>query len=229
MALGDVERGEIVPVVLDLRPGRDREAEVGEDLGELVHHLADRVDAALRRAAPTGRVMSSPSVASRRSSAAASSAALRAAIASVTALAQAVDARPLAPAAPRASCRRASSAGRSPRPACRARRPAPPRARRGRPPPSIRPSQSGAQSCRMCVACHAARRSRVWPASSKPAAVGAVMDQAGSTWPELTEARDGPTIAALHLFSQILGKAPSLCCRGATMAGTSPSRSTRAG
>jgi len=29
----------------------------------------------------------------------------------------------------------------------------------------------------------------------------------GSTWPELSEARDRPTIAALHLFSQILGKA----------------------
>ena len=28
-----------------------------------------------------------------------------------------------------------------------------------------------------------------------------------SSWPELTEARDGPTIAALHLFSQIVGKA----------------------
>lgn len=26
-------------------------------------------------------------------------------------------------------------------------------------------------------------------------------------WPQLTEARDGPTIAALHLYSQILGKA----------------------
>jgi hypothetical protein len=27
------------------------------------------------------------------------------------------------------------------------------------------------------------------------------------SWPQLTEARDGPTIAALHLYSQILGKA----------------------
>src|SRR5687768_144286 len=27
-----------------------------------------------------------------------------------------------------------------------------------------------------------------------------------SDWPELNEARDGPTIAALHLFSQIAGK-----------------------
>jgi uncharacterized protein DUF5996 len=28
-----------------------------------------------------------------------------------------------------------------------------------------------------------------------------------SKWPELSEARDGPTIAALHLYSQIIGKA----------------------
>ena len=40
--------GEIVPVVLDLRTGRDREPKVGEDLREFVHHLADRVDRALR-------------------------------------------------------------------------------------------------------------------------------------------------------------------------------------
>ena len=64
VALGDVERGEIVPVVLDLGPGRDREAQVGENLGELVHHLADRMDAALRRRR-AGSVMSSVSVASR--------------------------------------------------------------------------------------------------------------------------------------------------------------------
>jgi Family of unknown function (DUF5996) len=29
----------------------------------------------------------------------------------------------------------------------------------------------------------------------------------GAAWPELSEARDGPTIAAVHLYSQILGKA----------------------
>ena len=45
---GHVERGEIVPVVLDLGTGGDREAEVGENFGKLVHHLADRVDAAAR-------------------------------------------------------------------------------------------------------------------------------------------------------------------------------------
>ena len=43
MAFGNVERGEIVPVVLDLRSFGDREAEVGEDLGEFVHDLGDRV------------------------------------------------------------------------------------------------------------------------------------------------------------------------------------------
>jgi hypothetical protein len=29
----------------------------------------------------------------------------------------------------------------------------------------------------------------------------------GSNWPELSERRDGPTIAALHLYSQVIGKA----------------------
>ena len=63
VALGHVERGEVVPVVLDLGPGGDREAEVGEDLGELVHHLADRVDrapAALPAPAASGRASRSP-------------------------------------------------------------------------------------------------------------------------------------------------------------------------
>jgi hypothetical protein len=32
------------------------------------------------------------------------------------------------------------------------------------------------------------------------------MIEAQAEWPELSEARDGPTIAALHLFSQIVGK-----------------------
>ena len=44
-----VERGEIVTLRLDLGPFGDAEAEVGKDLGELVHHLADRMDGALRR------------------------------------------------------------------------------------------------------------------------------------------------------------------------------------
>ena len=49
VAFGHVKRGEIVPVVLDFRPGGDRETHVGKDLGELVHHLADRVDRAFGR------------------------------------------------------------------------------------------------------------------------------------------------------------------------------------
>ena len=49
VAFRDIERGEIVPVVLDLRPGGDGEAHVGEDLGQFVHHLADRMDRAARR------------------------------------------------------------------------------------------------------------------------------------------------------------------------------------
>ncbi len=48
MARREVQRGEIVEVGLDIRPLGDREAHVGEDGGELVHHLADRVDAPAR-------------------------------------------------------------------------------------------------------------------------------------------------------------------------------------
>lgn len=46
MRLRNVERGEIMPVVLDFGAGGDREAQIREDLGEFVHHLADRVDRA---------------------------------------------------------------------------------------------------------------------------------------------------------------------------------------
>ncbi len=44
-----VERGEIVPIVLDLGSGGHREAKVGKDFSQFVHHLADRMDAAARR------------------------------------------------------------------------------------------------------------------------------------------------------------------------------------
>ena len=37
-----------MPVVLDLRPGGYCEAKVGEDFGQFVHHLADRVNGAAR-------------------------------------------------------------------------------------------------------------------------------------------------------------------------------------
>ena len=95
MVLGHVERGEIIPLGLDLRPFGDGEAEVGENLRELVHHLADRVDralTALRRRAATGRCVS---VASLRSSSAASSAALRSAMRVGDRFAQRMDLRRL--------------------------------------------------------------------------------------------------------------------------------------
>ena len=46
MALGEIQRGEIVIVGLDVRTLGDREAHVAEDRGDLVDHLADRMDAA---------------------------------------------------------------------------------------------------------------------------------------------------------------------------------------
>ena len=46
MAFGEIELGEIVVVGLDVRAFGDRKAHVGEDRGELVDHLADRMDAA---------------------------------------------------------------------------------------------------------------------------------------------------------------------------------------
>ena len=45
MAGREVELGEIVVVALDVRPFGDGEAHVGENRGDLVHHLADRMDA----------------------------------------------------------------------------------------------------------------------------------------------------------------------------------------
>ena len=42
----EVELGEIVVVALDVRPFGDRKAHFGENGGDLVHHLADRMDAA---------------------------------------------------------------------------------------------------------------------------------------------------------------------------------------
>jgi hypothetical protein len=46
MAGREVERGEIVVVGLDVGTFGDRKAHIGEDRGDLVDHLADRVDAA---------------------------------------------------------------------------------------------------------------------------------------------------------------------------------------
>ena len=51
----DVEGGEVVPVVLDVRTLGPGEAHLAEDRDELVHHLADRMQRALGlRAAPAG-------------------------------------------------------------------------------------------------------------------------------------------------------------------------------
>ena len=46
MAVREIQRGEVVVVGLDIRTFGDREAHVGEDRGELVPHLAERMDAA---------------------------------------------------------------------------------------------------------------------------------------------------------------------------------------
>src|SRR5205823_13305931 len=46
MAFREVQLGEVVVVGLDVGTFRDREAHIGEDRGQLVHHLAERMDAA---------------------------------------------------------------------------------------------------------------------------------------------------------------------------------------
>ena len=46
MAFGKVQLGEVVIVGLDVRTFGDRESHIGEDRGEFVDHLADRMDAA---------------------------------------------------------------------------------------------------------------------------------------------------------------------------------------
>ena len=52
----DVELGEVEVVGLDVRPFGDGEAHVAEDLGHLVPHLADGVDApVLQRPEPHGQ------------------------------------------------------------------------------------------------------------------------------------------------------------------------------
>ena len=49
MAFGEVERGEVEIVGLDIGPFGNREAHVRKDRGDLVDGLGDRVDAAARR------------------------------------------------------------------------------------------------------------------------------------------------------------------------------------
>ncbi len=43
----NIECGEVVIVGLDVRPFGNGETHVGKDLGDLVHHLRDRVDTPL--------------------------------------------------------------------------------------------------------------------------------------------------------------------------------------
>ena len=51
----DVEGGEVVEIVLDMRPFGDRKAHLAKDRDDLVDRLADRVDAAgRRRTSPAG-------------------------------------------------------------------------------------------------------------------------------------------------------------------------------
>ncbi len=45
MAGREIELGEVIVVALDVRPFGDGEAHFGENGGDLVHHLADRMDA----------------------------------------------------------------------------------------------------------------------------------------------------------------------------------------
>lgn len=49
MRFGDIERGEIAPIILNLRPLRNRKAHISENFGQLIHHLANGMDAACRR------------------------------------------------------------------------------------------------------------------------------------------------------------------------------------
>ena len=46
MSRGKIQPGEIVVIAFDIRTFRDGKAHVGEDRGQLVHHLANGVDAA---------------------------------------------------------------------------------------------------------------------------------------------------------------------------------------
>jgi hypothetical protein len=60
MAFGEIQLVEVEIVGLDVRPFGDREAHVGEDGGELLDHLAHRMDAAASGGdSRTGKVTSS--------------------------------------------------------------------------------------------------------------------------------------------------------------------------
>ena len=55
MVLGEVERGEVIALGLGLRPDGAGEAELVEDLADLVHHLGDEVETAPPLGAPRHR------------------------------------------------------------------------------------------------------------------------------------------------------------------------------
>ena len=85
MAGREVELGEIIVVAFDVRPLGDGKTHLGENGDDLVHHLADRMDAPVSTPGRgTGSVTSSASRSSCASRAARLSTARRAVSASVT-------------------------------------------------------------------------------------------------------------------------------------------------
>ena len=194
MVLGHVERGEIVPVVLDLGPLGDREAEVRENLGELVHHLAhgmDRADGRFgrgeREVDPLGRQLALQLGGFERGLALGDGGGHR--------LAQRVDRRALLRRAPPGSSGRATSAARSPNPTCRA---SPRAALRAHPGRAHRQCRKGSRPGPWSAA-----SSRAAPQNAKVANGGC---RWRVEWPILDPERDGETFAVLHLASQMLGK-----------------------
>ena len=112
----EVERGEVVEVVLDVRSFGQAEAHLGEDRDHLVHHLHDRVHAtgpARRRRAEERS--SAPAASSASSFAAASSYITSRGDGGGDAVAQAVDQRTLNASLIRATCRPGTSADRGDR------------------------------------------------------------------------------------------------------------------
>ena len=61
---------------------------------------------------------------------------------------------------------------------------------------------------RLEVAAHAAALDD-FPRGLKPSSLRGDMSGNDSRWPPLSAERDGPTIVALHLFSQVIGKVPT--------------------
>ena len=128
MAFGEVQRGEIVIVGLDIRTFGDRETHIAEDRGDLVDHLADRMDAAaLGRRLPHRQRHIDLFGGEPRGDRGILQFGLARAERLGDAVLQAVDGRALGLPLLRRSSSPASSAARRPSPSCRARRRAPPR------------------------------------------------------------------------------------------------------